>query len=121
MPSDPEARQQYANPPSSAGTTWEEISAREFAEKAAADFDYRFMPPENPDHIELTGPCPRCGDDFYYEWPLEIVRSIRSDSDPGFVAVTIYCQCESGHVGRPDDEPAGCGAYWNLDVPDVRP
>jgi hypothetical protein len=98
---------------------WLEQTSDDFGPSASESFSYRFEPRTAPDRILLQGPCPRCQEHFTFDWPLEVVQAqVSVDVEENEVPVTVYCQCTGSHPGRPPEEKQGCGAYWNLLVPE---
>lgn len=89
---------------------WQRRTSDELGEAAATTFAYRWVPSARPRLIRLHGPCPQCGHEFAYDWPVEIARTLA----PG--PVTVECVCIPPHLGAPEGG-VGCGAYWDLDIP----
>jgi hypothetical protein len=106
---------------------YKEESSDGLGETAAKTWQYRYEPPDDPDSVLLTGPCPACEDTFVYDWPLEVVRAevavgkvadrgpVAAESDESTLAITVVCRCQVLHPGS-NGEP-GCGRSWTLNIP----
>lgn len=64
----------------------------------------------------VSGPCPRCGHLFSSVTPAStpVVKGQRSVSPGQWNTVLVRCGCEESHTGRPDTQPRGCGARYNM-------
>ena len=91
---------------------------------AARTWQYRYQPADDPDTVVLTGPCPKCGHTFVYDWPLVLVREdfaapgeretvARGDTAADAThPVTVVCRCSVVHPQA--DGERGCGRSWTL-------
>ena len=81
---------------------------------AASTWRYRAEPLDSPDAVILQGPCPECGDDFVYEWPLALFRDT-SLATRVSESIPVICRCDIAHPGAGANR--GCGRSWTLQVP----
>ena len=104
---------------------YKEESSEALGVKAAGTWKYGLEPPDNPDLVTLHGPCPKCGDQFDYEWPLTLLRDAMMTAREVEAAevlrrpateerIPVLCRCKVKHPGA-GDEP-GCGRSWTLTV-----
>ncbi len=110
--------------------SYEEESSDALGEAAAKTWQYRYQPPDDPDTVVLTGPCPKCLHTFAYDWPLVLVRedfaaraesADRETAGPGHAEsepahpVTVVCRCGITHPQANGEK--GCGRSWTLQIP----
>lgn len=73
--------------------------------------------------LDVTGPCPRCGDDVNYSQVLaamggEVAGVLGGDdlTVPDYVSIPVPCRCTGAHAGRPAGVTQGCGINFMLEV-----
>lgn len=71
--------------------------------------------------IEVTGACPSCGGHTTTIWSYGTGNGYKGRRRGGSAPTkrrTVCCDCGHAHANRPADEVfAGCGAYWQVDLP----
>jgi hypothetical protein len=105
--------------------SYEEESSPAYGEQAAQTWTYAYVPASQPDHIDFSGPCPKCVHASAYHWPLSLVREdflalqettklvqLEDAPAPQSESVLVRCQCSVSHPGNSGEK--GCGRYWTL-------
>lgn len=73
--------------------------------------------------IDVTGPCPRCGDDVNYSQVLaaiggEVVGVLGGNdlTTHDYLSLPVPCRCTGAHDGRPEGVDQGCGINFTIEV-----
>jgi hypothetical protein len=69
----------------------------------------------------ISGPCPRCGDQFTHSQVNSAVTGragVLADETQGLVSQWVFidtaCQCTGAHPGRPAGSTTGCGIFYRV-------
>jgi hypothetical protein len=97
----------------------------------AGKLTVRFIGTSRVPEIQVSGPCPRCGDTFVASDVLvatlagEDVLGLERLEDATYTEpgtwrrVTVTCECTGIHDGRPRSAPQGCGISYVIEVDEV--
>jgi hypothetical protein len=65
--------------------------------------------------LNLTGPCPACGDDAPNSVPLQVTAlEAMTAQTSRTLTVALRCTCDRPHPDRPADVSRGCGRNWSI-------
>jgi hypothetical protein len=82
---------------------------------AARTWRYRYQPPDDPDMVVLTGPCPKCGHTFVYGWRGRISPLVREDFAAPLDRETVARGGSAADASHPvAGGEKGCGRSWTL-------